>query len=81
MPSSLARSWEGSAALRLRFRKNISWLQWPLPKFKPEGKTRQADPHLPCTRAVELNVEALDRMLDFFQGEFVDIDRLEKEAF
>ena len=67
--------------MRLRFRKSITWLQWPLPKAKAEGAARQADPHLPCTRALELNVEALDRMLDFFSGEFVDINRLEKEAF
>ena len=44
-------------------------------------RKRSADPHAPTTRALELNWEVLDRMLDNYHGEFIDVYFLQKEAW
>ena len=78
------QAWEKCASLRGRFRKGLPWLQWPIPGSpKPgvDGKTKRAkDPRTPNTRAVELNVDVLSKMLEWNSGEFVDIAFLEREA-
>ena len=85
----LAENWEKCASVRGRFRKEITWLQFPIPsgteeKQDPTDEDGQAkdgrNPHAPSTRAMELNWEILSAMLDTYTGEFVDIDRLTKEA-
>ena len=75
---NLAPAWESLAVVRGRFRKNISWLQFPIPKLS-DGK-QQKDPHTPTTRALELNHEVLNKMLDEVSFEFLDISRLQTQA-
>ena len=67
---------------------------WPLPPLKPakkpeqgdqdEGKStgtkRDGDPHLPSTRALELNSSALRCMLAIYTYDFIDVGSLEKEV-
>ena len=74
----LATAWENLASVRARFRKGLPWLQFPLPKVAAVGKGVEAkkDPHAPTTRALELNYEVLDKMLDEVSFEFIDITRL-----
>ena len=43
-------------------------------------RKRSADPHSPTTRALELNWEVLNAMLDNYNGEFVDVYFLQKEG-
>ena len=95
----LASAWEKCSSVRSRFRRDISWLQFPIPAKVPtstkpnhgKGKGKGADDasdddsklpdlHAPTTRAVELNYQILQAMLDCYQGEFVDIVFLRKEA-
>ena len=86
--AGLAEAWENCAMIRGRFRKGLPWLQFPIPKAAPstpkdskDGKPKARDPHTPTTRALELNHEILDKMLDFCSMEFLEIGKLEKEAF
>ena len=91
--ATLAQAWESSAVIRGRFRKQISWIQFPIPVQKEtrdtdsqkqqktkKDKTDKADPHLPTTRALELNVEILEKMLDHCSNEFLEVGKLQKEA-
>lgn len=63
--------------VRTRFRRYESWLQWPTPTQLVEG---EGDPHAVSTKALELNIEAIDKMVDVYHGEFVDIWNLQAEA-
>jgi hypothetical protein len=77
----LAELWEQRGVIRQRFRKEISWLQWPIPTKDPTKDPESADdPHTPTTRALELNVDALDCMLSHYKCEFVEVHALQKEA-
>ncbi|CAE7648197.1 unnamed protein product [Symbiodinium microadriaticum] len=89
--ATLAQAWESSAVIRGRFRKQISWIQFPIPVQKEtrdtdsqkqqktkKDKTDKADPHLPTTRALELNVEILEKMLDHCSNEFLEVGKLQK---
>ena len=77
----LAADWESCTKIRNRFRKEISWLQWPVvPEVATEGGEEEKDRHPICTKSLELNVEAIDLMLDFYHGGFIDIHQLQKEA-
>ena len=86
--AGMAEAWEQSGVVRNRFRRNLPWLQFPIPKKEeiPEGEGKENDDsdkkgyHAPSTRALELNVETLSGMLDVCGGEFIDIDHLTKEA-
>ena len=71
----LAAALEACATVRSRFRRELPWLQWPIPgrEAKPGPASSSKDPHFPCTRALELNAAVLHKMLDVFTGEFVDI--------
>ena len=73
---TLAKSWETIATVRGRFRKNLSWLQWPV----PNNDTDLDDLHEPCTRAVELNVEVLRHMVVDLEGCSIDVKTLQLEA-
>ena len=87
---SLAKAFEECPSVRERFRKQTTWLQFPIPALsvKPEPREgdegneekKVVDPHAPSTRALELNVEILQAMLGVYGGEFVDIKFLKKEA-
>ena len=87
--AGMAEAWEQSAVVRNRFRRNLPWLQYPIPKREeiPEGEGKEKEDvdnkgfHAPSTRALELNVETLSGMLDVYGGEFIDIDHLTKEAW
>ena len=63
--SSLGKAWEKSASIRSRFRRELSWLQWPCPN--PDSDME--DLHAPSTRAIELNVQALHTMVVELQGQ------------
>ena len=87
----MAEGWEKCISVRSRFRKHLPWLQFPIPSKKAgetpvetgDGQQNEAEPenpHLPSTRALELNWEILDSMLSIYTGEFIDIDRMTKEA-
>ncbi|CAE7854188.1 unnamed protein product [Symbiodinium necroappetens] len=78
---SLASAWESCSAVRGRFRRELPWLQWPIPgkDAKPGPASSSPDPHFPCTRALELNAAVLTKMLDVFSGEFLDIAFLTKQ--
>ena len=72
----LPSDWEHRAVIRSRFRRELPWLQYPI--LAPSSK--KADLHAPTTRALELNLEALACMLKRCSFEFMDIDRLTKQA-
>ena len=90
---SLSTLWEKCNLVRNRFRKSLPWLQFPIPAREstdngvadPQDEEEIAikkdfDPHSPSTRALELNWEILNAMLDNYNGEFVDVYYLQKEA-
>ena len=83
----MAEEWEKCASVRSRLRKGFSWLQFPIPNKggdesspneSPKNETK--NPHSPTTRALELNFEVLNGMLNAYPGEFIDVERLTKEA-
>ena len=88
--AGMAEGWERCVSVRSRFRKSLPWLQFPIPPKKaveiPAGTGEGTEeglpknPHGPSTRALELNWEILDSMLSSYTGEFIDIDRISKEA-
>ena len=73
---SLAKLWEKISCVRGRFRRNLSWLQWPVPN--PDSD--MDDLHEPSTRAIELNVEVLRHMVIELEGCAIDIKTLQIEA-
>ena len=85
----MAEEWEKCVSVRSRIRKGFSWLQFPIPPMKAADdtgnpsespKNEAKNPHAPTTRALELNFEILNAMLNAYPGEFIDIERLAKEA-
>ena len=90
--AALAQAWESSAVIRGRFRRQISWIQFPIPvkkeargtesekQQKKKDKSEKADPHLPTTRSLELNVDILEKMLDHCSNEFLEVGKLQKEV-
>ena len=84
----LALDWESCASIRSRFRRDISWIQWPvLAEETTGGNDAGGDgdndtiPKRPiCTKSLEMNASALLCMLDFFEGNFIDIGKLQSEA-
>ena len=72
----LPDAWQNLALIQSRFRREISWLQFPV----TAQSLPKADPHAPTTRALELNVDILKPMLDCCSFEFLGIDRLTKQA-
>ena len=92
-PSELALDWESCVAIRSRFRRNVSWIQWPVSPAALDTShaagnedgvpTDELDdvPKRPvCTKALELNADALQCMLESYNGSFVDIPLLQGEA-
>ena len=75
----LALVLEECTSIRSRFRRELSWLQWPVLQAN-DMETGKAERHPVCTKAIELNIDALLAMLDFFGGSFVDISALQNEA-
>ena len=84
--AGMAEAWEKCDLVRSRFRRSLTWLQYPIPgpvpckKDEQGEETKVKDPRAPSTRALELNYAILDSMLDNYSGEFLDIDRLTREA-
>ena len=87
----LALDWESCASIRSRFRRDISWIQWPITAEETTGGNDavgdgdddddDAIPKRPiCTKSLELNAPALLCMLDFFEGNFIDIGKLQSQA-
>ena len=72
----LYKGWEKLSLVNARFRKEISWLQWPVPN--PDSDP--SDLHAPSTRAIELNCDVLRVMVIDLEGSSIDIRRLENEA-
>ena len=72
----LAKSWENVGLVRQRFRRQVTWLQWPVPN--PDSDLE--DLHAPNTRALELNAEILHAMCVELQGFSIDVKTLELEA-
>ena len=92
-PSELALDWESCVAIRSRFRRNVSWIQWPLTPLAadPPGAGNEdgvptdelddvTNKHPVCTKALELNADALQCMLEFYSGNFIDIPKLQGKA-
>ena len=90
---SLSSLWERCNVVRIRFRKSLPWLQFPIPPARDDVADatdaqgdeeapikKGMDPHSPTTRALELNWEILNAMLDNYHGEFVDVYYLQREA-
>ena len=92
--SDLPQAWEACTTIRRRFQRGLTWLQWPVNVEDVGGKDEEIPsiedgdgedpltiPRNPiCTKALELNIDALHIMLDNLNGEFVDIYALQKEA-
>lgn len=76
----LAAMWENHQVIRSRFRRDMGWLQWPT-SCRNDTEDEPADAKHPvCTRSLELNAAAIFSMLEFFDGKFIDIGRLQNEA-
>ena len=82
----LADAWDECSVIRNRFRRQMSWLQWPISDVDTreeelcQEEVDARDKHPVCTRSLELNSEALLAMVTFFEGEFIDVHRLQSEA-
>lgn len=82
-PGGLAAAWEDCRTIRSRFRKQWPWLQWPYYVAHDDGKDTEessAPKHPACTKALELNSEALLCMLDHYGCTFAEIPQLQDEA-
>ena len=85
--ADLAHALEASSTIRSRFRKGWSWLQWPYygkdcgaTSDSPEESSQHVEKHPVCTRSLELNADALIAVLEWANGNFVDISQLQNEA-
>ena len=81
--AGMAEAWEMCHSVRSRFRRSFAWLQYPIPgsvTAKKEDEEAADKSHSPSTRALELNHEILGAMLDIYDGEFIDVHRLTREA-
>lgn len=79
----LAAAWDDCRTIRSRFRKQWPWLQWPYYVSHDDGKDNEESStpkHPACTKALELNAEALLCMLDFYGCTFAEIPQLQDEA-
>ena len=78
----LAHMMESCAVVRSRFRKGISFLQWPYYVTRDEGKEDddEVERHPVCTKSVELNADILLCMADHFEGEFAEVLYLQSQA-
>lgn len=84
----LALDWESCNTIRNRFRRDLTWIQWPTTDLEanenPEHGDGPNDDDLAkrpvCTRALELNADALLMMLYHYQGNFIDIGKLQLEV-
>ena len=81
---NLAQVWEQTKLIRSRFQKEWPWIQWPYQAEDADGDDDDDDPskekHPVCTKSLQLNIAAVDAMLEFCHGEFVDIHWLQNEA-
>ena len=88
--SEVAKEWKACAAIRRRFQNNTSvFLQFPvnvvdvgpLEDDTPLGEDgEKITPHPICTKSLEMNIEALQIMVDVYHGEFIDVHYLQKEV-
>ena len=78
----LALHWEKSSVIRSRFRREISWLQWPVLEDVPAGdeENEKQAKHPVCTKSIELNADALLSILEYYDGGFAEISKLQSEA-
>ena len=81
---SLAATLEEIKVVRNRFRKDVSFLQWPIPPHSDEGNGDEEPEdryHPICTKSLELNHEILIATLHHYGGQFCDVKDLEREAW
>ena len=87
--SDLVLTWESSSIIRSRFRRGLKWLQWPTLSCESLGSAggegsadedEKVEKHSVSTKALELNADALLAMLDAYNGNFIDVYALQKEA-
>lgn len=85
----LALDWESCRTIRSRFRREISWIQWPAiaedVTGDPDDRDKDEDDNPAkqrpvCTKALELNADAVLVMMDFYDGNFVDIYKLQSQV-
>ena len=77
--------WEASNTLRSRFRRQMTWIQWPIHNVdvadeSGEGGDGKADRHPCCTKSLELNIDALSAMVEHYYGTFCDVYKIQTEA-
>ena len=78
---ALAKELEKVVLIRRRFQAEMSWLQWPIPPHASDpDEDKEEESHPICTKALELNCDAVRVLLSFCDGEFVNIDWLTVEA-
>ena len=77
--------WEKCHVIRNRFKKQ-SWLLWPVVEPPPkenedsDNDETEVDKYPVCTKSLEMNVDAVEIMLNYVNGAFVHLDPLKKEA-
>lgn len=75
----LAERWEQNTIIRRRLQRGVPFVQWPIPMRESEND-EDKELHPICTKAVELNCQALIEMVEHFNGCFSDVVQLEHEA-
>ena len=87
--AELAAAWECCKTIRSRFRREMSWLQFPVngvdacPDEAQPNDDEDGNPlpkHPVCTKSLELNADAVAAMLDHYDGKFIEIPTLQREA-
>ena len=85
--SELATAWEADAGIRRRFHNNTSvFLQFPVnvvdvgPPEDDAPVGEEIPTHPICTKSLEMNIDALQIMVEVYHGEFVDVHYLQKEV-
>ena len=90
-PCDLAHEWESCSLIRSRFRRVISFVQFPVTPAELVEKTGEIEKNGEeddldflkrpvCTKGLEMNADALLCMLDHYSGNFIDVYKLQSEV-
>ena len=79
--ADFANKLEQCTVVRGRFRKQSGWLQWPVSAENVlDDEEENVEQHPVCTKSLEMNVAAVGAMVEYYHGDFVDINTLSAEA-